>query len=166
VFSADGRAATCEARTGSRARTRPAALRPRPCPPLAFVLRVRVSGIDPARILLFCDAGCIARDRGEIGAWSLSSGSRASTRRRSCRLRSPICRAPSRGSTGVAWPVIDDGAADADNRYETRSVPALSAPVPAGRAPIVVGARPVDGIAHFPPRKRTRQRPGGAAVRR
>ncbi|MGF1525376.1 MAG: glycosyltransferase [Candidatus Competibacterales bacterium] len=38
---------------------------------------------------------------------------------------------------------------DADNQYRAADIPALVAPIPAGRADIVLGARPIATIAHF-----------------
>ncbi len=54
---------------------------------------------------------------------------------------------------------------DADNQYCADDIPALTAPVLAGRADIVVGARPISEIPHFSPIKKMLQRLGSWAVR-
>jgi glycosyltransferase involved in cell wall biosynthesis len=54
---------------------------------------------------------------------------------------------------------------DADNQYDARDLPKLVAPILAGEADLVVGARPIDGIAHFSPAKRLLQKLGSAVVR-
>ena len=54
---------------------------------------------------------------------------------------------------------------DADNQYDAACIPDLLAPILAGRAQIVVGARPIDDIAHFSPVKRRLQRLGSRVVR-
>jgi glycosyltransferase involved in cell wall biosynthesis len=54
---------------------------------------------------------------------------------------------------------------DADNQYDAADIPALIEPILAGRAEIVVGARPIDQIAHFSPAKKLLQRVGSAVVR-
>jgi glycosyltransferase involved in cell wall biosynthesis len=54
---------------------------------------------------------------------------------------------------------------DADNQYCAADIPALTGPVVAGRADIVVGARPIADIAHFSPVKKMLQRLGSWAVR-
>lgn len=54
---------------------------------------------------------------------------------------------------------------DADNQYDASCIPDLVAPIIAGRALIVVGARPIDDIAHFSFVKRKLQRLGSLAVR-
>lgn len=54
---------------------------------------------------------------------------------------------------------------DADNQYDARDIPALVAPIIAGEADIVVGARPIAEIAHFSPAKKLLQRLGSWAVR-
>lgn len=55
---------------------------------------------------------------------------------------------------------------DADNQYDASCIPALTAPVLAGRAEIVVGARPIENIAHFSFVKRKLQRLGSFVVRK
>jgi glycosyltransferase involved in cell wall biosynthesis len=54
---------------------------------------------------------------------------------------------------------------DADNQYLADDIPTLVAPILAGRADLVVGARPIGDIAHFSPIKKVLQRLGSWAVR-
>lgn len=54
---------------------------------------------------------------------------------------------------------------DADNQYDARGVPALVAPLLAGEADLVIGARPIAEMAHFSPAKRLFQRLGSWVVR-
>lgn len=54
---------------------------------------------------------------------------------------------------------------DADNQYCAADIPALVAPVLAGDADIVVGARPISEIEHFSPVKKMLQKLGSWAVR-
>lgn len=54
---------------------------------------------------------------------------------------------------------------DADNQYNAADIPKLVAPILAGEAEIVVGARPIEEIEHFSPSKRLLQRLGSWAVR-
>ena len=54
---------------------------------------------------------------------------------------------------------------DADNQYDARDIPALVAPILAGDADIVIGARPVSDIEHFSPVKKVLQRLGSSVVR-
>lgn len=54
---------------------------------------------------------------------------------------------------------------DADNQYCADDIPALVAPILAGTADIVVGARPIATIAHFSPIKKLLQHLGSWAVR-
>lgn len=55
---------------------------------------------------------------------------------------------------------------DGDNQYRADYIPALTQPVLAGKAQIVVGARPVGAIEHFSPLKRAMQRLGSWVVRK
>jgi glycosyltransferase involved in cell wall biosynthesis len=55
---------------------------------------------------------------------------------------------------------------DADNQYNAADIPKLIAPILAGDADMVVGARPIDEIEHFSPIKKRLQRLGSAVVRR
>jgi glycosyltransferase involved in cell wall biosynthesis len=54
---------------------------------------------------------------------------------------------------------------DADNQYSAADIPALIAPILRGEADIVVGARPIEDIAHFSPLKKLLQRLGSWVVR-
>jgi glycosyltransferase involved in cell wall biosynthesis len=54
---------------------------------------------------------------------------------------------------------------DADNQYRAADIPRLIAPILAGEAEIVVGARPIDQIEHFSPMKKLLQRFGSWVVR-
>jgi glycosyltransferase involved in cell wall biosynthesis len=55
---------------------------------------------------------------------------------------------------------------DADNQYCAADIPRLIEPVLAGRAAIVVGARPIGELAHLSPLRRLLQRLGSFVVRR
>lgn len=54
---------------------------------------------------------------------------------------------------------------DADNQYCAEDIPSLVAPIVAGTAEIVVGARPIGDIEHFSPIKKALQKLGSWAVR-
>ncbi len=54
---------------------------------------------------------------------------------------------------------------DADNQYEAQDIPKLVAPILAGEAEIVVGARPITQIEHFSPIKKLLQKLGSWVVR-
>ncbi|HZV81852.1 MAG TPA: glycosyltransferase family 2 protein [Geobacteraceae bacterium] len=54
---------------------------------------------------------------------------------------------------------------DADNQYNAADIPALTAPILAGRADLVVGARQIDEIASFSETKKLLQKLGSAVVR-
>ena len=54
---------------------------------------------------------------------------------------------------------------DADNQYEARDIPVITAPIIAGEADMVVGARPIDETDHFSWIKKKLQRLGSWAVR-
>lgn len=54
---------------------------------------------------------------------------------------------------------------DADNQYNGADIPALTAPILAGTAEIVIGARPISETEHFSWVKKTLQRLGSWAVR-
>lgn len=54
---------------------------------------------------------------------------------------------------------------DADNQYEASDIPLLTAPIIAGQADMVVGARPIDDTEHFSWIKKKLQRLGSWAVR-
>lgn len=54
---------------------------------------------------------------------------------------------------------------DADNQYNANDIPALVAPILAGNADIVIGARPIESIRHFSLTKKLLQRLGSWVVR-
>lgn len=54
---------------------------------------------------------------------------------------------------------------DADNQYDASNIPQLVAPIVAGRADLVVGARPISSIGHFSPTKKLLQKLGSWVVR-
>lgn len=54
---------------------------------------------------------------------------------------------------------------DADNQYNAKDIPALTEPIVAGRADIVIGARPIESIEHFSLTKKVLQRLGSWVVR-
>jgi glycosyltransferase involved in cell wall biosynthesis len=54
---------------------------------------------------------------------------------------------------------------DADNQYDASCIPDLVEPIVSGRAQIVIGARPIDAIAHFSNAKKTLQKLGSRVVR-
>jgi glycosyltransferase involved in cell wall biosynthesis len=54
---------------------------------------------------------------------------------------------------------------DADNQYSADDIPRLIEPILAGRAEIVIGARPIDEIEHFSATKKLLQRLGSRVVR-
>jgi glycosyltransferase involved in cell wall biosynthesis len=54
---------------------------------------------------------------------------------------------------------------DADNQYVGADIAKLVEPILAGRADMVVGARPIEGIQHFSPLKKALQRLGSRVVR-
>lgn len=54
---------------------------------------------------------------------------------------------------------------DADKQYNAGDIPALIAPILAGQADIVIGARPVASIEHFSPLKKVLERLGSWVVR-
>jgi glycosyltransferase involved in cell wall biosynthesis len=54
---------------------------------------------------------------------------------------------------------------DADNQYDARDIPALTDPVLAGTAQLVIGSRPIEQIDHFSPLKKRLQRLGSLIVR-
>jgi len=54
---------------------------------------------------------------------------------------------------------------DADNQYQAADIPALTAPILAGKADIVIGTRPIDTIDSFSFLKKLLQKFGSAVVR-
>jgi len=55
---------------------------------------------------------------------------------------------------------------DADNQYDAADIPKLIEPILAGRAEMVIGARPIDEITHFSPFKKLLQKVGSWVVRK
>jgi len=55
---------------------------------------------------------------------------------------------------------------DADNQYRAEDIPRLAAPILENEADIVIGARPIEEIAHFSPVKKVLQRLGSWVVRK
>ncbi|HXU46436.1 MAG TPA: glycosyltransferase family 2 protein [Thermoanaerobaculia bacterium] len=55
---------------------------------------------------------------------------------------------------------------DADNQYDAADIPKLIEPILAGKAEMVIGARPIDETAHFSPLKKLLQKLGSWVVRR
>jgi len=55
---------------------------------------------------------------------------------------------------------------DADNQYDAADIPKLIEPILAGRAEMVIGARPIDEITHFSPFKKLLQKIGSWVVRK
>ena len=54
---------------------------------------------------------------------------------------------------------------DADNQYNAEDIPQLVAPIIAGRADVVIGARPIEDIQHFSRTKKVLQKLGSWIVR-
>lgn len=54
---------------------------------------------------------------------------------------------------------------DADNQYDARDIPSLTLPILAGKADLVIGARPIPSIEHFSGMKKRLQRVGSWVVR-
>jgi glycosyltransferase involved in cell wall biosynthesis len=54
---------------------------------------------------------------------------------------------------------------DADNQYCAADIPKLIGPILSGTADVVIGARPIDDIAHFSPLKKRLQKLGSWVVR-
>lgn len=54
---------------------------------------------------------------------------------------------------------------DADDQYNADDIPALIAPILAGKAEVVIGERPISQIAHFSPIKKLLQKLGSGVVR-
>jgi glycosyltransferase involved in cell wall biosynthesis len=68
-----------------------------------------------------------------------------------------------RGSLAAGADVIVT--TDADNQYVAADIPKLLAPILAGTAGMVVGARPIESISHFSATKKVLERVGSAVVR-
>jgi glycosyltransferase involved in cell wall biosynthesis len=54
---------------------------------------------------------------------------------------------------------------DADNQYNANDIPALTTPILAHKADMVIGARPISAIEHFSPTKKALQKLGSWVVR-
>jgi glycosyltransferase involved in cell wall biosynthesis len=85
-------------------------------------------------------------------------------------VRLPVQRGLARAFTAGLDRAVAMGAdivvnTDGDHQYRGADIPALVAPILAGQAEIVVGARPVAAIASFSPLKKVLQRIGSAATR-
>jgi glycosyltransferase involved in cell wall biosynthesis len=85
-------------------------------------------------------------------------------------LRLPVNRGLARAFTAGLEASLEAGAdvivnLDADNQYDAGEIPALIAPILAGRADLVVGVRPIEELAHFSPLKRLLSRLGSRVVR-
>lgn len=82
----------------------------------------------------------------------------------------PIHRGLAHAFTVAVGAALDRGAdvivnTDADGQYDPAGIPALVAPIVAGRADIVLGDRGVATLTHFSPAKRLLQRLGSRVVR-
>jgi len=55
---------------------------------------------------------------------------------------------------------------DADNQYQAADIPKLVKPILDGKADYVIGARPIENIAHFSPTKKILQKLGSWVVRK
>src|SRR3954470_16805550 len=80
-------------------------------------------------------------------------------------LRLPVQRGLARAFTAGLERAVSLGAdivvnTDGDHQYRGADIPLLVAPIVAGSADLVVGARPVDAIASFSPVKKALQRLG------
>src|SRR3954469_2490158 len=85
-------------------------------------------------------------------------------------LRLPVQRGLARAFLAGLERAVSLGAdivvnTDGDHQYRGADIPLLVAPIVAGSADLVVGARPVDAIASFSPVKKALQRLGSAATR-
>ncbi len=85
-------------------------------------------------------------------------------------VRMPANRGLARAFTAGLEAALRAGAdiivnTDADNQYQAADIPALIAPLLAGRADMVIGERPIDEMAHFSRTKKLLQRLGSRVVR-
>ena len=85
-------------------------------------------------------------------------------------VRMPANRGLARAFTAGLEAALRAGAdiivnTDADNQYQAADIPALIAPILAGRADMVIGERPIDEMAHFSRTKKLLQRLGSRVVR-
>jgi glycosyltransferase involved in cell wall biosynthesis len=84
-------------------------------------------------------------------------------------VRLPVNRGLARAFTTGVEAALRAGAdiivnTDADNQYRAADIPALIAPILAGDADMVIGARPIDDMAHFSRVKKLLQRAGSRVV--
>ena len=84
-------------------------------------------------------------------------------------VRLPVNRGLARAFTTGVEAALRAGAdiivnTDADNQYRAADIPALIAPILAGEADMVIGARPIDEMAHFSRLKKLLQRAGSRVV--
>ncbi len=84
-------------------------------------------------------------------------------------VRTPTNRGLARAFTAGLEAALRAGAdiivnTDADNQYQAADIPALIAPILAGRADMVIGERPIDQMAHFSRTKKLLQRLGSRVV--
>lgn len=87
-----------------------------------------------------------------------------------CVVKLPGHRGLARAFMAGVTACLDRGAdvivnTDADNQYEAADIPALVQPILDGRADLVIGARPMEAIAHFSAVKKFLQRLGSRVVR-
>jgi glycosyltransferase involved in cell wall biosynthesis len=85
-------------------------------------------------------------------------------------VRHPVNRGLARSFMSGLEAALNEGAdvivnTDADNQYRADCIPALVEPILAGRAQMVVGARPIADIPTFSPLKKLLQRVGSWTVR-
>jgi glycosyltransferase involved in cell wall biosynthesis len=128
-------------------------------PETLIALPRKIDGIDRIEILVIDDGS-----RDDTSAVAARFGVHHIVRHRTNRglaaaFQSGINRALAEGADIIVN-------TDADNQYEARDIPALIAPVLAGKADIVVGDRGVRNNAHFGPFKRLLQRFGSFTVQR
>jgi glycosyltransferase involved in cell wall biosynthesis len=118
----------------------------------------RIDGLDRIRVLVVDDGSSDATSRVAIehGADVV--------------VRHPARQGLARAFMTAIRASVEAGAdvivhTDADNQYRAADIPELVAPIMAGQADIVVGARPIEAIRHFSATKRLLQRLGSAVVR-
>ncbi len=117
-----------------------------------------IPGIDTVEVLIIDDGStdatvAVARAHGVHHIVSL---------RRNCGLARAFVAGLEASVRAGADVVVNT---DADNQYNADDIPALVAPILAGTAEIVIGARPIHAIPHFSPVKKALQRLGSWAVR-
>lgn len=118
----------------------------------------RVGGADRVRVLVVDDGSTDATSRVAI-----EHGADVVVRHPSRQGLARAFMTAIRASVDAGGDVIVH--TDADNQYRASDIPDLLAPIMAGQADIVVGARPIEAIRHFSRSKRLLQRLGSAVVR-